>query len=212
LIKQGDDDIMHIPLVLREKFVDSVKNVTSHYTFEQRREGRSINVSFFWKQGDYAHYSLFRKKVAHQVAMIEDSFVDISIGDSYITNLLKSKIVVVAQRDEWEDHYRLMEALASGALVLTDPMLAMPEGLKNATNVVIYNSLESIPQIIKYYLENDKERHHIAKQGFELAMGRHRAWHRMEKVLFGSPQTNVDKPYASAPERRTRPEMKLIEH
>jgi hypothetical protein len=36
----------------------------------------------------------------------------------YGRRLLQSKIVVVAQKDEWEDRYRLMEGLASRALVL----------------------------------------------------------------------------------------------
>jgi hypothetical protein len=46
---------------------------------------------------------------------------------AYTKALLRTKIVVVAQRDSWEDHYRLMEALIGGALVLTDPMKRINE-------------------------------------------------------------------------------------
>ena len=35
----------------------------------------------------------------------------------YANALLEHKIVVVSQRDFWEDHLRLMEGLMSGALV-----------------------------------------------------------------------------------------------
>jgi hypothetical protein len=42
-----------------------------------------------------------------------------------------SKIVVVAQADEWEDHDdRLMEAMTSGAMVLFDSLIAPPTVLK----------------------------------------------------------------------------------
>jgi glycosyltransferase involved in cell wall biosynthesis len=126
--------------------------------------------------------------------------------------LLQSKIVVVAQRDEWEDHYRLYESLASGALVLTDPMLALPEGLVNGTNLLVYDTLQDLERLLTYYLKHDEERQEIAKRGFSMVMGRHRSWHRMEQILFGQPQTSVDKPYAEAPRKQERPEMKLIEY
>ena len=114
--------------------------------------------------------------------------------------------MVITQRDEWEDHYRLMESLASGALVMTDPMVALPAGLIDNVNIIVYNSTKTLKELIKYYLkpENKKQRKRIALNGYKLVMGRHRCWHRLEELLFGRPLTNVDQPDAEAPEKEKR--------
>jgi hypothetical protein len=101
----------------------------------------------------------------------------------YLSQLLDSKIVVVSQRDGWEDHYRLMEALASGALVMTDPMLAMPAGLKDGESVVVYTSLEDLVAKVRYYLEAVEERQRIALEGLKVSMT-HRSWNMMESIVF----------------------------
>lgn len=208
---------LHAPFIVREKFVESL--------WEEARDplktNRPIDVAYFWKDGDYSHYGLHRKDVSHWLKDIFHrdlkkyklkNFIDIVANDEagmlqghiqidYAQKLLSSKIVVVAQRDEWEDHYRLMESLASGALVMTDPMLAAPAGLKNKTNVIVYDSPENLKQLIKYYLKNDEKRRAIAKKGYQLALGRHRSWHRLEEILFGKPLTHVDKANKSPPKK-----------
>jgi hypothetical protein len=44
------------------------------------------------------------------------------VSKDYAKIMLQSKIVVVTQRDQWEDHFRLFEAITSGAMVLMDGM------------------------------------------------------------------------------------------
>jgi Glycosyl transferases group 1 len=104
-----------------------------------------------------------------------------------VSTLTTAKIIVVAQSDEYEDHdNRIMEALASGALVMVDSMLAPVAGLQNNTNIIIYESLESLDRLIRYYLvEHPSTRHAIAKRGREYALNYHRSWHVMESLLFG---------------------------
>jgi Glycosyl transferases group 1 len=104
-----------------------------------------------------------------------------------VSTLTTAKIIVVAQSDEYEDHdNRLMEALASGALVMVDSMLAPVAGLQNNTNIIFYDSLESLDRLIRYYLvEHPSTRHAIAKRGREYALNYHRCWHVMESLLFG---------------------------
>ena len=51
----------------------------------------------------------------------------------YVATMLQYKIVVVCQRDLWEGHYRLMEALAGGAMVMTDPMHPLPFRIEDGT-------------------------------------------------------------------------------
>ncbi|CAB9506958.1 expressed unknown protein [Seminavis robusta] len=106
---------------------------------------------------------------------------------AYIKELLRTKIVVVAQRDTWEDHWRLFEAMISGAMIMTDTILGMPTGLKHAESIVVFDSLESLKAQLKYYLDpaNEAERIDIATKGRFIAMSQHRSWHRMEEMALG---------------------------
>jgi spore maturation protein CgeB len=99
-----------------------------------------------------------------------------------------------------------MESLASGALVMSDKMLAMPAGLVDKVNVIVYDSPAELKKLVRYYLqpENEKERRRIALEGFKLVMGRHRCWHRLEELIFGQPMTSVYKPYELAPKKEER--------
>jgi hypothetical protein len=217
---------IHAPLVLREKFFDVIQDISTNIL----NTGRPIDVSFFWKNGDYSHYGFQRRIMSKVVKTLHhglsynytvEAFVDVAANDKegmlegnvqleYVQKLVSSKIVVIAQRDEWEDHYRLMESLASGALVMTDTMLALPAGLKNKTNIIVYDSPTSLKKLIRYYIKHNTKRREIAKKGFELAAGRHRAWHRIEEVLFGRPLTHVDVPYEKLT-KKERPKSKLID-
>lgn len=110
---------------------------------------------------------------------------------NYVKALLSSKIVVVTQKDDWEDHYRLFESLSCGALVIHDRMLAPPTGLVSGENLVFFDNLTQLEQLVSYYLDHDEERERIARKGWEISMGRHRSWHRMEELVFGRPLTGV---------------------
>uniref|UniRef100_A0A7R9ZJU9 Spore protein YkvP/CgeB glycosyl transferase-like domain-containing protein n=1 Tax=Craspedostauros australis TaxID=1486917 RepID=A0A7R9ZJU9_9STRA len=113
----------------------------------------------------------------------------------YARACLSTKIIVTTGRDAWEDHYRLMEGLAAGAMVLSDVMLSLPKGLENGTSVVFFEDVQDLHQKIEYYLEHDEERQAIAKRGWEVSMGYHRSYHRMEELVFGCPLTLVNVPY-----------------
>jgi len=217
--------VMQASLVVRERFVTALLNDTRGNN--PMKSKRRTDVCFFWKRGDYSHYGFWRRDVSEFVENFGSTteyttLVDVVANDeegvelgniqlNYVRQLLLCKIVVVAQRDEWEDHYRLYESLASGALVLTDPMLAPPEGLRNKTNVVVYDSLESLERLIRFYLENDSKRKSVARRGMELALGRYRSWHRMEQLLFGRAMFQVDEPLVRAPPKMTRPQITQVD-
>ena len=113
-----------------------------------------------------------------------------ALDPSYIRALLSAKIVVVAQKDGWEDHYRLMEALVCGPLVISETMIAPPKGLHHRENIIFFQSLEQLHSQVEYYLAHEEERGRIASAGWNMAMTRHRSWHRMEELLFGQQMTN----------------------
>jgi hypothetical protein len=109
------------------------------------------------------------------------------VSNNYLEALLTTKIVIVAQRDSWEDHYRLFEAISCGALVMTDPMLSLPDELVDGENIIVYHSLDHLRKLVLYYLDpaHNNERLQIAHAGWNLAMGRHRTYHWMEELFFG---------------------------
>lgn len=114
-----------------------------------------------------------------------------SVQESYVLEMIHYKIVVVAQRDYHEDHYRLMEALTSGALVLSDPMLIPPKYMVDGQHYVVYSSMEDLKEKIKYYLDCPGERLRIAYKGWHLAMTRYRSWHMMERLMFSEQQQHL---------------------
>ncbi|GAX16463.1 hypothetical protein FisN_19Lh041 [Fistulifera solaris] len=111
---------------------------------------------------------------------------------AYLHKLAESKIVVIAQKDNLEDQNSLMDALVSGAMVMTDPMLTLPNELQNNVSLVIYHSLDELVTKVQYYLDHEDERIAIAKAGYHVAMNHYRSWQLVERlvsevadVLFG---------------------------
>jgi Glycosyl transferases group 1 len=116
-----------------------------------------------------------------------------SIQTRYLEVLLTCKVVVVAQRDEWEDHYRLFEAIVGGALVMTDFMWSLPHGYQDGVNIVVYRNLDDLRTKLLYYLnpQHESKRLTIAHAGWKLAMESHRTFHWMERIFFGRPLTTI---------------------
>jgi hypothetical protein len=207
--------LLHAPLILPEFFVDQMITATSLRDGKKALPARELDVAHFWRDGDNSHYGFLRRKVAstitafngtkvhgHRVRWLVKGIYNSQtpeelndIQSEYVRLLLSAKIVVVGQNDEWEDHAVLMEALSSGALVMTDNMLAPPWGLKNHSNVVMYDSPNSLDELVRYYLhpQNEQRRLAIAQKGWELAMTGHRSWTRMETLLFGKTYTQAKK-------------------
>jgi hypothetical protein len=71
------------------------------------------------------------------------------VDSAFVDSLLSTKIVLVTQQDEWEDHYHLFEALVSGALVMMDRMLSLYAGLENGTSILQF-SPEEVRSLIHY--------------------------------------------------------------
>lgn len=206
----AEDDVLHFPYYLRQEFVDVMNTMNTR---------RKNDIAHFWRKGDYSHYSLLRRRVGQILKDYDGKHSDNhlriilrTIGDEtslpydeiepdYVEALLSTRIVVIAQRDEWEDHYRLMESLASGALVLSDTMLAPPAGLQNGTHLVFYDSSSSLRSLLDYYTKHTEEREEIAVNGQAFALGTQRSWHAVERIVFGEPLTQVDS-LDEAPKRK----------
>lgn len=108
-----------------------------------------------------------------------------TIQDAYANALLQYKIVVICQRDRFEGHYRLMEALAGGAMVMTDPMLPLPVYLEDGDSVIVYRSIADLKAKILHYLKDDTARLDVARKGHDVAMKHHRSWQGIERIIHG---------------------------
>mmetsp|Transcript_15705 Transcript_15705/g.18127 ORF Transcript_15705/g.18127 Transcript_15705/m.18127 type:complete len:89 (-) Transcript_15705:18-284(-) len=85
-----------------------------------------------------------------------------------------------------------MEALVSGALVMSDVMLSIPPDFVDGESIFFYTDTNiDLPNKIRYYLRNEEERLRIARNGWNLAMNRHQSWHPMEELLFGTVRSNA---------------------
>jgi hypothetical protein len=210
----------HRPIGVRTDTVEAVQSVAQEsyglklcHPIEELN--RTIDVSYFWEFQNFtrSHASL-RDTVYLLLQDLQRNRSDWNmvvgprgdmarrgrkqVSNEYIETLLDSKIVVVAQRDKWEDHYRLFEAIVAGAFVLTDRMLSLPRGLKAGVSVVEYNDADDLRSKLDYYLRNRQERVEIARRARFVAMSNHRSWHHMEEVVFGSPVTRCSEATGSA--------------
>ena len=107
-----------------------------------------------------------------------------NVHPDYISGLMTTKILVLAQRDRWEGHSRLYEMLLSGALVMSDPQVYWPHGTIDGVNIVVYNSWVDLEVKILYYLRNDEERIKIGQLGRELALTNHRSCQQAERLFL----------------------------
>ena len=113
------------------------------------------------------------------------------VSEEYMSSMLEHKIVVVAQKDKHEDHYRLMEAFASGALVFSDPMVVPPKRLVDGHDYIVYRSMEDLESKLLYYLNCPRERLRIAYNGWLKVMTEYRSWHMMEKLVLGEARADI---------------------
>ena len=173
---------------------------------------RPYEVAHFWKVGnDDNHTSVIRDVVNDVVRSLETngatnkesspiktfadhfgealgSFKSINVTCPLAWEMLQYKVLVVAQKDNYEGHYRLMDALLSGALVFTDPMSQLPVFLEDRANIVVYHSAAELRRLLKFYLlrENEAERIEIGRKGREIALRHHSPSAWVERMVFGN--------------------------
>jgi len=213
-IPRLNSSYLHTPLVVRTDTIDSLQTTLvkrgMKLTSPIESIPRSKDFIYLWpadNKGINTQFAYFRHRVANIMVELKEkhnltAYVGLagkalktgrhSVSDQYIDIMLDAKVIVVAQRDQWEGHYRLMEALVTGACVLHDFMHGLPAGLQNGTSIVLYSTPEELENLLLYYLEHDEERIEIGRRGREVAMQRHRTWHRMEEVVFGEILTTCE--------------------
>lgn len=195
--------LRHIGYGVRSDVVEGIESILNGQSIWEQE--RPVDISHFWPLPGQGDKQIFRGKASqlrdavsqaihNKLSQTQSVFVGVTgqaheVGrnmaqSDYLRQLLQSKIVVVAQKDNWEDHYRLMEALVSGAMVMTDPMLTLPIELRENVSIVCYHSLDELVTKAKYYLEHEAERIAIANAGYNVAMNHYRSWHLVERMVL----------------------------
>ncbi len=100
----------------------------------------------------------------------------------------QSRIVVNACHHN-DVNMRVFEALASGALLITDPAEGLEDLFVDGEHLVIYRDDAELPELIAKYLRDDAARERIARAGRDLALARHTYTHRVDAVLRQSRET-----------------------
>lgn len=197
----------HFPV--RNDIVDALEEQQK----KNETTARSLDIAHFWNANETKKSvsSKRRSAVSKTVQSVGQQynftyFVDIvghrgkggrnGVHPDYIRALLQYKIVVVCQRDAWYDHFRLMEALVGGALVMTDQMPYYPAGVVDKETVVVYHGQDDLARQLVYYMQHKEERLKIAAAGQELSMTRHRLRHRWEDLLLGDWEHRDDNGYS----------------
>lgn len=102
------------------------------------------------------------------------SFTETVIHNSYIRILNQSKIFVISVNINKRLAMKFTEAMACGAMVLSDePEDLNIQGFKRGEHLVLYNGLGDMKNKLLYYLNHNKERNTIARNGMNFVRKNH---------------------------------------
>ncbi len=98
----------------------------------------------------------------------------------------QSKIVVNASVNR-DLNMRVFEAMASGALLITDEAEGLEDLFEDGTHLVVYRRDEDLLDVIERYLRDDAARERIAAAGSELVRREHTYAQRIERIVRAVP-------------------------
>lgn len=78
---------------------------------------------------------------------------------------------------------RILDVPATGSFVLTDYREQMENMFDIGTEIICYNNKEEIPDLVKFYLNHDKEREEVIQKGRERVLKCHTWTHRMDEII-----------------------------
>jgi hypothetical protein len=103
-------------------------------------------------------------------------------GEEYSRMLSRCKILFNCSMDN-DLNMRVFEAISIGRLLITDKVEGQDELLKDGEHYVSYDSWEKLDNLIRYYLDNQKEREKIASAGANYVHAVHTYKDRLETIL-----------------------------
>ncbi len=117
---------------------------------------------------------------------VQDRFPNSVVGQHWPKEMARiyaqSKIVVNACVNN-DVNMRVFEAMASGALLITDEAEGLEDLFEDGIHCVIYRKDEDLPGLIEKYLADDGAREAIARTGQECVLQHHTYDLRMEQIV-----------------------------
>lgn len=116
--------------------------------------------------------------------------------ETMATIYAQSKIVINACHSN-DVNMRVFEAMASGALLITDPAEGLEDLFTDGEHLVIYRNDAELPDLIARYLDDQEARERIARAGQNLTLRQHTYAHRMDVIIQQSTEIlGIGKPGA----------------
>lgn len=155
---------------------------------------RDLDVAFV---GSFNPYEVSRRGALLKAVREQypNSFVGRAWPADMAATYARAKIVVNACYNN-DVNMRVFEALASGALLITDPAEGLEDLFQDGKHLVIYRNDADLPGIIAHYLADEEARERIAAEGQREVLARHTYAHRVETLLscFDDAEDTLDKP------------------
>jgi len=116
---------------------------------------------------------------------IRESYMGQAWGLEMYRILCRSQITLNHHGDiaPYANNCRLYEATGVGSLLITDWKANLHEMFEPGKEVVAYRTPEECAELIRYYLENDKERETIARAGQQRTLREHTYYQRMKELV-----------------------------
>ena len=108
-----------------------------------------------------------------------------TVDGNYLESMYQGKIVVTSNPSHWEGDFRLMEAIASGALIMVDTMRAQTSPSSPRPHLIYYDNHNKSDLWAKldHYRDNADEARRVAITGYLHCMKYHRAVNLVDYIF-----------------------------
>lgn len=124
-----------------------------------------------------------RQALLHRLAALyPDHFIGRAWPHEMAAIYARAKIIVNVSHNR-DVNMRVFEALASGALLITDESDGLEDLFEDGKHLIVYRKDEDLFDVVAFYLENDEARENIAAAGRAEVYARHTYDHRIAELL-----------------------------
>ena len=78
---------------------------------------------------------------------------------------------------------RCFDIIGSGGFLISNVQTDFPDCFTPGEDLVLYDDIRQLPELVRYYLSHEKEREEIAAHGLDTLKGNHTWAHRVKKML-----------------------------
>ena len=147
----------------------------------------------FYQTSPSTYYSRFQQSIWNRLnqTIHNESWTMQIYNHTASNHTISAKILLVIGADEW-DTPPPWDVMAQNptTLVVMPATLAPPRYWHNGTHFASFASWNGLLRAVRYYVRHANERLRMAKQGHRVAIQHYRPHHVLERMLFGTQQSN----------------------